>query len=600
MGAPDPSPTRAVAREPPGVVRASAPADRAARRLTAAAERLLQRFRPHERRRLAARELTVELAFAATFLIAAAALALVAPSERALSLPHAVALVVAYVVAGRAVLYLGAGATLATELVLVPMLLLAPAPLVPLLVVGALVVGALVEVATGAAPVERVVTAVGDAWHALGPAAVLCLAGEPPAELASVPWLLAALAAQFVVDAVCSGAREWLGRGIDVRSQLGVMATVAAGDVLLAPVGLLAALAGARHRYAELLVVPLAILLTAIARDRTARLEQATDRLQALQHERERVVLATRRMGEALGAKPEPAALLVMVAESATDVLCAGAGAAAARLDDPLPRLLAAAGDPPPLLERALADAVGDHREVALLEAGLTALAAPVATPGERPRAAAVGVVRPGDAWTDDERLLLRWLAGQASLALQGAAMQEELRRQARVDDLTGLANARTFAAGLRDAVRHARASGEPLSLMLLDLDHFKQVNDRWGHQQGDLVLRRVGAALRAQARSGDLAARWGGEELAVLLPTTPLHAAHARAEGARRAIQELRWPRADGRHLRVTASVGVAQLTAEDADADALVAAADAALYRAKRGGRNRVEVTVAPRRAA
>jgi len=254
-------------------------------------------------------------------------------------------------------------------------------------------------------------------------------------------------------------------------------------------------------------------------------------------------------------------------------------------------------GPTPPLLERALREAVRDGREVALVAAGGTALAAPV-TGGDRELRAAVGVVRAGGAWTEDERALLGWLAGQAGLALQGAAMQAELRRQARMDELTGLANARTFAEGLEDAVRHTVAHDEPLSLVLLDLDHVKRINDEWGHQQGDVVLREVGAVLRGLARGGDLPARWGGEELALLLPATPLDGALAVAERVRRTVEDLRIP-ADEGELRVNTSVGVTELTADDdARGDALVAAADAALYGAKRRGRNRVESRAATAR--
>jgi diguanylate cyclase (GGDEF)-like protein len=126
----------------------------------------------------------------------------------------------------------------------------------------------------------------------------------------------------------------------------------------------------------------------------------------------------------------------------------------------------------------------------------------------------------------------------------------------------------------------------------MLDIDKFKAVNDTYGHQQGDRVLVEVARVLRRLSRDVDLPARYGGEEMAVVLPQTDVRGAEQGAERMRAAIEAMQIPRLDGGGLLpITASFGVASFPSQAADKTALIAAADAALYRAKRGGRNRVE---------
>ena len=125
----------------------------------------------------------------------------------------------------------------------------------------------------------------------------------------------------------------------------------------------------------------------------------------------------------------------------------------------------------------------------------------------------------------------------------------------------------------------------------MLDIDDFKVINDTYGHQQGDLVLIEVVRVLRELSRDIDEPARYGGEEMAVILPQTDLHGAELLAERMRLAIEDLEIERLDGGgHLKVTASFGVASLPECARDKDGLIAEADAALYRAKRAGKNRV----------
>jgi diguanylate cyclase (GGDEF)-like protein len=160
-------------------------------------------------------------------------------------------------------------------------------------------------------------------------------------------------------------------------------------------------------------------------------------------------------------------------------------------------------------------------------------------------------------------------------------------------DDLTGIANRRSFERTLVEEWNRAGRHEHPLALILLDLDHFKELNDRRGHPAGDDCLRRVGAYLRdAIRRSGELVARFGGEEFAILLPNTDADAAIRVAEALRAGIEELGVPYGNG-HRRVSASCGVAALVPNSPlTAESLVGSADRALYAAKHSGRNCVRV--------
>lgn len=173
--------------------------------------------------------------------------------------------------------------------------------------------------------------------------------------------------------------------------------------------------------------------------------------------------------------------------------------------------------------------------------------------------------------------------AGHASLSLRGALLLRTVEQLATRDTLTGLANRRLFEEALTREIGRAHREARPLSLVILDLDNFKGVNDTYGHQTGDEVLRQVGAALAGTCRTMDLPARYGGEEFVVLLPDCGAGAALAAAERLRSAVTT------GVTALRVTVSAGVATLPDSAVDADRLVAAADDALYDAKRLGRDR-----------
>jgi diguanylate cyclase len=167
----------------------------------------------------------------------------------------------------------------------------------------------------------------------------------------------------------------------------------------------------------------------------------------------------------------------------------------------------------------------------------------------------------------------------------------EAIRAESLTDPLTGLGNRKYFDRSIDSAVQNALAHGEPLSLLMFDIDHFKSFNDSYGHLTGDQVLRLVGMSLKQTIKGQDITARYGGEEFAVVLPNTGLRQALTVADHIRRAVmsKELK-KKSTGEILgRVTISVGVSILKPSD-DTDSLIERADACLYAAKRNGRNRV----------
>ena len=187
-------------------------------------------------------------------------------------------------------------------------------------------------------------------------------------------------------------------------------------------------------------------------------------------------------------------------------------------------------------------------------------------------------------------RLLLTWTIGICLLWMIARQLNERLIQYATRDMLTDLSNRRVmWEAGTQRIAAQDRDGGD-VALILLDIDHFKQVNDRWGHPAGDVVLATVANRIRAAVRPGDLVGRVGGEEFMILLaPTSPVSAIDI-AERVRSAVERTPFVLADGREIRCTISVGCSQTEAGRTCWEKLIAQADAALYAAKDGGRNRV----------
>ncbi len=309
------------------------------------------------------------------------------------------------------------------------------------------------------------------------------------------------------------------------------------------------------------------------------------------EHRLQREHEAIGRIATAVATGTELEAVFAGAAEEAARIMNAAAGAVVAfGGEHPELRGTWHAPDESVSVQRAVAAlrvVDGDRLAVddAALEAGATAAA--VAVPVEQELWGALVTVRQGPAFDEEECAALDRLADLVGTALRVARGRESLVRRAMTDPLTELVNHRAFHEQLRAEVARARRYGRRAALVLLDLDGFKAVNDRDGHQAGDEVLRAVARSLTELVRESEVVGRLGGDEFGVLLPETGAAGAQATAERMRRAIERLPEARAYG----VTASAGVTDVAQAD-DATELVRLADGALYWSKLRGRNLVTV--------
>lgn len=177
------------------------------------------------------------------------------------------------------------------------------------------------------------------------------------------------------------------------------------------------------------------------------------------------------------------------------------------------------------------------------------------------------------------------------------ALLQEELKNLARVDSLTGVRNRRGLDDIVHKIVAQMKRDKAPLSMIMVDIDHFKKVNDTYGHQVGDAVLKQFALLLKKNIRSNDVLSRYGGEEFAILLPNTESKSACIAAEKLRAATETYPFRSEDKIVLKVTASFGVSSFLSQ-INWEELVSYSDEALYRAKSNGRNRIEY-MAPRQS-
>ena len=195
------------------------------------------------------------------------------------------------------------------------------------------------------------------------------------------------------------------------------------------------------------------------------------------------------------------------------------------------------------------------------------------------------------DFFNEDHLLRLQAFADQAAVAIQNAQLYEEMQRLAVTDSLTGLYNRRYFFAFVENEIARSQRYEKDLSMIMMDIDMFKRVNDTFGHQVGDNVLKKIAEISLENLRRVDVMCRFGGEEFTVLLPETPKEEAYLAAERICRKIEAARMDTNDGK-VHVTVSIGVASLDESIASLNDLISAADKALYKAKEAGRNCVRM--------
>lgn len=215
--------------------------------------------------------------------------------------------------------------------------------------------------------------------------------------------------------------------------------------------------------------------------------------------------------------------------------------------------------------------------------------------PLQKEKGKAIGVltvaVKEAEVFTRARQEILDLIAAQVAVKIDLGQAHEEIRRLATIDGLTGLSNHRTFQHGFDVMLAREERRGGVLSLLFCDIDHFKMINDNYGHPFGDQVLREVAGILRRAVRSVDLAARYGGEEFALVLEGSGGQGAFKMAERIRQEIEKMVIPGEQG-PVRVTLSLGVAVFPEHGKDKEQLISRADQALYRAKEQGRNRVVI--------
>jgi diguanylate cyclase (GGDEF)-like protein len=317
------------------------------------------------------------------------------------------------------------------------------------------------------------------------------------------------------------------------------------------------------------------------------------EQMEELRRQKVEIDKSVRRIGQAFASGLDRQALLKVMVEAALGACGATYGTIALRGSGGAEAEAGSASDAiQDLVVAAEGDSLKEDGVVARNRDGVYALAAPLHRMGEKP--ANVGVMtvaRQGEDFTAGERDVFVYLIAQVASSIENIALHELVSQQAVTDELTGLANQRAFREFMAKEEERAHRFGHDLSLIMLDIDDFKQVNDEHGHPQGDEVLRTIGRILDEESRGIDEPARYGGEEFAVALPETGLDGAVELGERIRARIESKQVRGVNGASpLGVTASVGAASIPASAENVQHLIAAADAALYDAKRSGKNRV----------
>jgi diguanylate cyclase (GGDEF)-like protein len=192
--------------------------------------------------------------------------------------------------------------------------------------------------------------------------------------------------------------------------------------------------------------------------------------------------------------------------------------------------------------------------------------------------------------FSDQEIRMLSVVAGQVAISLENARLYAKTKELSLIDDLTRAYNRRHFHKILDMEFKRAKRFNRSLSLLMIDVDHFKHFNDSLGHLEGDRLLVKLAATLNASLREVDTVARYGGEEFAVILPNTSLQDAEKVGNKLRKAVEEIHVLRPKGSRKKVTVSIGISSLFSDASSLDDLINHADIALYKAKSQGRNLV----------
>ena len=541
-----------------------------------ATERLLERSWERRARRASERELIVDATAGVLFIVVALAL-LLAWGLAGLDASTAAVLIGVYALAGRVEFPLGAGYVVPTQLVLVPMLLILPPAAVPVAVGLGMVIGNAVDCAFGRVAPRRVLSAVPDAWHAVGPAVVLLLAGSPTIGFEQLPLLAAAFAAVCVVDLASTLVRMCLAGGVPKLSlQMRVFAMVWAVDACLAPLGFLAGVATRQHESAILFVLPLVILLRLLARDRSQRIEKAHRRLKLVERERARLQSAVRRLGDAFAAKLELRALLEILLHGSIEALDAAAGRLELRGGPSPVRLSVGAED---RLEELDSKARWGGSTMSPVQTGAGdkwRLNAPMRISARPTKiTGSLSLVRSGRAFDADEIALISELIGKAELAAGEIIAHHAIREQAMTDPLTGLGNRRRLTSDLK--AEFDKANRGPSLLLLFDLDGFKDYNDAYGHLAGDELLARLGGRLQRAVEGVGRGYRLGGDEFCAHLRLDRMDPDPLTARAAA-ALAEI------GPEYSIQASLGVVLLPQEADNAKRALRLADQRMYASKR----------------
>jgi diguanylate cyclase (GGDEF)-like protein len=535
-------------------------------------ERLLEETWDKRSMPASRRVLAVEASASAALVAVSIPLAVSALAGQHLRPVLAGLLVALYAVFSRSIrLPIGAGSFVPAYLVLVPMLVLLPPGTVPLLAALGAGIGAAAQYAFGRGRSERALTAVADAWYAVGPALILTLAGQRPGHLAGAGVLIGAFLAGCSIDLVASSLREWLTETVAPSLHVRVVMVVWAIDACIAPLGLLVAVAARKSTLELLLLLPLAAVLMVVDHDRRLRIAENRERLK-LAVQPERVQLAAQRVSDALDARLDVGALGNLVLDCAFQVVSANSG------------YLVLGGDLPPAVRegpnaaelRAQLDAASgaawaNSQPCHLESDGRFALAKPLSALGRGD--GVVALARCDRPFGEAERSALEAFIDEVERASADAAKYEELRIAAFTDPLTGIGNRRKLAADL-NARLSASSRERPLALALFDLDGFKGYNDRLGHSAGDALLKKLASRLAMAVSADGAAYRLGGDEFCVLVAARN----PAQLAAASEALTDGSTPHP------ITASFGSVLLPREAVTLEQAMSLADQRMYQHKR----------------